>query len=161
MNFSRIKLAAAAVLLACLVLPEYTCSKYVGPDGKVVAATPEGAPLASYREIQERHYPLESFDARDFGSWLKLLVFTWPLPVLAYLWRGKHGSFKHVVSWAEPLLSVGSAYAVWASSSLGTRAAGAYLALAANFVYLCAWLTELRIANRTSTRLPDPPERPS
>jgi hypothetical protein len=150
MNIARVKLAAAAVLLACLVLPEYTCSKYVGPDGKVVSATPEGAPPASYRQIQERHYPLESFDLREAGSWLNLLAFTWPLPVLAYLRRGRSGVFRRVVSLAEPLLSIGSGYAVWASSSLGTRAAGAYLAMAANAVYLCAWVAGLGTAVKKS-----------
>jgi hypothetical protein len=151
MNIARIKLAAAAVLLACLALPEYTCSKYVGPDGQVVSAAPEGAPPTAYREIQERHYPLESFDFRDIGSWLRLLVYTWPLPVLAYLRRGGRGVLKRLVSMAEPLLSIGSAYAVWASSSLGTRAGGAYVALGANAVYLFAWVAELRTKRPWST----------
>jgi hypothetical protein len=145
MNIARIKLAAAAVLLACLALPEYTCSKYVGPDGQVVSAGPGGVPLTPYREIRERHYPLESFSARDVGSWLTLLVFTWPWPVLIYFWRGTHAGVLRWLVWlAEPLLAAGSAYAVWTASSLGTRAAGAYLAMAANTVYLCAWVAELR-----------------
>jgi hypothetical protein len=142
MNIARIKLAAAALLLACLVLPEYTCTKYVGPDGKTVSAVPEGAPAAPYREIRESHYPLESFDVRDGGYWLRLLVFTWPLPVLAYLWRGTRGWLRRLVWLAEPLLSVLSAYAVLMSSSLGTRAVGAYLAMGANAGYLCAWVAE-------------------
>jgi hypothetical protein len=151
MNIARIKLAAAVVLLACLALPEYTCSKYVGPDGQVVSAGPEGVPTTPYREIRERHYPLESFSVRDVGSWLTLLVFTWPWPVLIYFRRGTHGGALRRLVWlAEPLLSAGSAYAVWAASSLGTRAAGAYLAMAANAVYLCAWLADLRASARTS-----------
>jgi hypothetical protein len=143
-NIARIKFAAAVVLLACLALPEYTCSKYVGPDGQAVSTGRDGVPSTPYREVKERHYPLESFDVRDVGFWLRLLVFTWPLPVLAYLWRGTHRALKRLVWVAEPLLSAGSAYAVWTASSLGTRAAGAYLALAANTIYLCAWVAELR-----------------
>jgi hypothetical protein len=143
MNIARIKLAAAIFLLASLALPEYTCSKYVGPDGKVVSAVPEGAPPTSYRGIQERHYRLESFDMRDGGSWLALLVFLWPLPVLAYLWRGRAGRLKRLISMAEPLLAIGSAYAVWNFSSLGTRASGAYLALGADAVYLSVWVGQV------------------
>jgi hypothetical protein len=142
MNVAQIKLAAAVVLLGCLALPEYTCSKYMGPDGKVVSGVPEGASAASYREIQERHYPLESFSVRDGGSWVMILVFAWPWPVLAYQMRGTPTALKRLVWMAEPLLSMGSGYVVWASSSLGTRAAGAYLAMAANGVYLCAWVAE-------------------
>ncbi len=144
MTIARIKLVAAAVLLACLALPEYTCSKYVGPDGKAVMAVPDGVPPTAYREIRERHYPLESFNARDVGSWLGLLVWMWPWPVLLYLRRGTHGALRRLVWLAEPVLAAGSAYAVWAASSLGSRAAGAYLAIAANGVYLCAWLADLR-----------------
>jgi hypothetical protein len=99
--------------------------------------------------IQEKHYPLESFSVREIDSWLKLLVFAWPWPVLAYWlrsaqWRGEHSALQRLVWLAEPLLSMGSGYVVWESSSLGTRAVGAYLALAANAVYLGAWAAELR-----------------
>jgi hypothetical protein len=149
MNTTRIKLSAAVVLLACLALPEYTCSKYVGPDGRVVSAVPEGVPATSYKEIPEKHYPLESFSVREIGSWLTLLTFAWPWPVLAYWfrstqWRGRHGALKRLVWLAEPLLLMGSGYVIWAASSLGTRAIGAFLALAANAAYLGAWVVELR-----------------
>src|SRR5579863_8258762 len=88
MNIGRIKLGASAVLLACLALPLYTCSKYVGPDGKAVSAGPEGVPTTPYREIHEKHYPLEAFSAGEIGSWLILLTFVWPWPLLAYSLRG-------------------------------------------------------------------------
>jgi hypothetical protein len=149
MNFARIKLVAAAVLLACLALPEYTCSRFVGPDGQVVAAGPAGVPTTPYREVQEKHYPLESFSAREIGSWVTLLAFVWPWPVLAYYrrirrGRGAQGAVQRVVWIGEPLLSIGSGYVIWTVSGLGTRAAGAYLSLAANAVYLAAWVAELR-----------------
>jgi hypothetical protein len=145
MNIARIKLGAAAVLLACLALPEYTCSKYVGPDGKAVSAGPEGVPATPYREIQEKHYPLEAFSASDVGSWLILLTYVWPWPVLAYSLRKRgNGALGRVVWLAELLLAMGSGYVVWASSSVGTRAAGAYFAMAADAVYLGAWVSELR-----------------
>jgi hypothetical protein len=38
---------------------------------------------------------------------------------------------------------MGSGYVIWAASSLGTRAIGAYLALAANAAYLGALVLEL------------------
>lgn len=161
MNIARIKLAAAALLLGCLVLPEYTCTKYVGPDGQEVSAGPEGVPITPYREVREKHYPLESFSVRDIGSWLMLLTFVWPWPVLAFWWRstqwrGAHAAVKRLVWLAEPLLSMGSGYAVWAFSSLGTRAIGAYLALAANAAYLGAWVAELR-KNRPLAQSPPQP----
>lgn len=149
MKIAPIKLTAAAVLLACLTLPEYTCTKYVGPDGKEVSAGSEDRPTTAYREIQEKHYPLESFSVREIGSWLTLLAFVWPWPILVYWfrdtqWRVANRGLTRLVSLAEPLLSVGSGYVVWATSSLGTRAFGAYLALAANAAYLGAWVAEVR-----------------
>lgn len=151
MNIARIKLAAAVVLLACLALPEYTCSKYVGPDGKQLSAGPEGVPTTPYTEIHEKHYPLESFDAGDLATWLRLLAYLWPWPILAYWLRKKQGrgALDRWVLVAEPLLSIGSGYLVWLASSVGTRAAGAYLGLAANVAYLCAWAAELRARRRT------------
>lgn len=141
-SIARIKLAAAVVLLACLTLPEYTCTKYVGPDGKAVAAGPQGVPLTPYREVHEKHYPLESFSVFDIGSWIMLLAFAWPWPVLACWFRARQGRLRRLVWRAEPILSAGSGYVIWSASSLGTRAAGAYLALAANAVYLSAWIAE-------------------
>ena len=151
MNIARIKLIAAAVLLACLALPEYTCTRYVGPDGKDVATGPAGVPTTPYTEIHEKHYPLESFDAGDFATWLRLLAYLWPWPILAYLFRKtkERGALDRWVLVAEPLLSIGSGYLVWLASSVGTRAAGAYLAMAANAAYLCAWAAELRARRRT------------
>jgi hypothetical protein len=142
-NVSRIKLGAGVLLVACLALPQYTCSKYVGPDGKIVTFVPTGASKGAYREVLERHYPLESFEVREIDSWLILLTFVWPLPVLAYRWRGKPAVLKRAVWVAEPILAIGSTFWVWELSSVGTRAAGTYLALAANSVYLCAWVVDL------------------
>jgi hypothetical protein len=154
MDFAKIKLAAAAVLLACLALPEYTCSRFVGPDGQTVSAGPNGVPVAPYREVVEKHYPLESFSAQDFGSWLILLAFVWPWPILVY-WRRSarsQGSLRKLVHFAEPPLALGSGYLIWLASSMGTRAAGAYLALAANAAYLGAWVTALLKRRRKSSR---------
>jgi hypothetical protein len=149
MNLARIKLAAAIVLLACLALPEYTCSKYVGPDGQTLSAGPEGVPTTPYREVREKHYPLESFSVREVGSWIALLTFVWPWPVLAYgwrraEWRAAHAGLTRVVWVAEPLLAIGSGWVVWEASSVGTRAVGAYLAMAADAVYLSAWVAAWR-----------------
>jgi len=162
-KLARIKLAAAGVLLACLALPEYTCSRFVGPDGQTLAAGPAGVPVTPYREVQEKHYPLESFSVGEVGSWVGLVAFVWPWPVLAYYWRirrglGAQGAVQRVVWLGEPLLSIGSGYVIWTVSGLGTRATGAYLALAADAVYLGAWAAELR-KNRTGRGRPTPRRR--
>jgi len=145
MNFARIKLAAAVLLLACLALPEYTCSRYVGPDGQAVSAGPNGVPTVPYREVREKHYPLETFNVQEIGWWIALLSFTWPWPVLVYWWRSRaHAGLARAVWVAEPLLAIGSGWVVWEASSVGTRAVGAYLAMVADATYLCAWIAEWR-----------------
>jgi len=145
MGIERIKLVAAIVLLVCLALPEYTCSRYVGPDGQTVSAGPDGVPATPYREVRENHYPLETFNVREIGWWIALLSFTWPWPVLIYRWRTRTRAGAARAVWvAEVLLAIGSGWVVWEASSVGTRAVGAYLAMAADAVYLCACIAELR-----------------
>jgi len=144
MKTRHAKLLAALLLLAALVLPQSTCAGYRGPDGKFVTRVPADAPPDSYRPAVERSYAYDEFRLRQPDTWLNVLVFLWPLPLLAITTRRPSGRVKFAVWVAEPLLVIGSAYVIWRSASiLATPAVGAYLGLAAMALYLLAWLVEL------------------
>ena len=137
------KVGAAALLLVSLCLPQSSCTRneWVGPDGKTVSAVPSGAPPAAYRQVPvtDYSYALGSFDAGDFGSWLMLVTFTWPVPLLAYQWRGRRKGALRAIRFLELPLIAGSAYIIF-FPSLGRREIGGYLAMVAVGLYFCAWL---------------------
>jgi len=145
MNARHAKSLAALLLLAALALPQSTCAGYRGPDGRFVTRVPADAPPQSYQPAVERSYAYDEFRIRQPDTWLNVLVFLWPLPLLAITARRRSGRFGFALWVAEPLLAVGSAYFIWRSATiLVTPAIGAYLALSAMALYLLAWLVELR-----------------
>ena len=141
---TRFKIVAALALLASLALPQYTCDRYRGPDGRVVSAVPKGADASAYHEYREPHYALGSLDRADPGSWLVVVVYLWPVPVLWYALRVRTPRAKRVLWALEAILVAGSTYVIVFASSNGRRASGAYLGLAALGLYAVAWLVEVR-----------------
>jgi hypothetical protein len=140
----RAKLLAALLLLVALVLPQSTCAGYRGPDGRFVTRVPADAPPDTYRPAVERSYAYDEFRLRQPDTWPNVLVFLWPLPLLAIAARHPAGRVRFAVWVAEPLLAVGSAYMIWLfASTLATPAVGAYLGVTAMALYLLAWLVEL------------------
>ena len=144
MKTRHAKILAALLLLAALALPQSTCAGYRGPDGKFVTRVPANAPPDSYRPAVERSYAYDEFRFGQPDTWPNVLVFLWPLPVLAITARRPSGRLTFAVWLAEPLLALGAAYIIWISASvLATPAVGAYLGLSATALYLVAWLAEL------------------
>lgn len=140
----RLKLVGAALLLASLSLPQYTCALYRGPDGGVWSQLPPGADSSKYEPFTERHYALEELDALSLQTWLTILTFAWPVPLLAVRMRSRRPRLNRVLWWAEVFLIIGSGYLILVFSSLGARAAGAYVGFAGCLAYLGAWIAELR-----------------
>jgi hypothetical protein len=141
---ARLKLIAAVLLLAALALPQYTCARFRAPDGGVWSQMPANADSSQYQPFTERHYALENFDPANVVMWLTILAFGWPLAVFGVRRRAGKGRVSAGLWWLEPLLAAGSGYFIFALSSLGTRAIGAYLGLGACLLYIGAWAVELR-----------------
>jgi len=149
---SRIKMAAAVLLVAAFLLPQYTCSMYHSPEGKIVASIPEGADPTRYAPFPERHYAWEGLSWRDASSWMAVVAFLWPLPMLAYGLRSRSQRVTRVSLWLEPVLVAGSTYLIWAISSIGQRAAGAYVGLSANGLYAIGCFQDLNARWRGRSR---------
>jgi hypothetical protein len=150
---TRLKLAAAALLLISSTLPLYTCTRYHGPDGSVANHIPRGADSSAYHPFVERHYALTEFPVRDGGFWVTLLGFFWPAPVALGSARLNRPRVRGVVTVLELVLILGSLWWVAVVSDLGTRASGAYVAMGAFVVYFLGWAVEVRRALR---RVPAP-----
>ncbi len=132
----RIKTGVAIMLSASLALPLSTttsCSAYVAPDGRTVAAIPLGADSNAYDRPVSRHYAWSDLSPREPGNVLLLLAFLWPLPGLAYARVGKPARVKALAWWSEPLLAAGAAWLIWTVATLfADPAAGAYSGTALN-----------------------------
>ena len=143
----RARLIAAVALLLSVALPSYTCSGYVGPDGRTVTSIPSGTDSAQYRGTRIRHYPLQDVDVTDIwdvvGTFFVILTFVWPVPFLFYRRRrGPTPPHRGLIS-AEAVLAVASAYWIYVLASIGRLAIGTYIALAADAVLLASSLAEL------------------
>lgn len=140
LNPSRIKIGAAILLLICLILPLSSCSRYVDSEGKTVYGT---APSTDAQRITEYYYIWTEFEAKELGSWVLIICFIWPIPILIYKYRGKGKRVKQILWAVEPLL-IGCAvyYIVLSATFLSDPEVGAYLAVTANGIYGIAWLWE-------------------
>jgi len=154
MSPARLKLIGALLLLASLALPQYTCARLRAPDGSVWDSVPPGKDATLYRPFTERHYAYENIELRDPISWLTLVAFGWPLILTGVRRRFPGPTLNRVLWWLEPVLAGTSGYLILVFSSLGDRAIGAYVGLAALVLLLLAWLAELRafIADRRKAR---------
>ena len=144
MTLIRLKTVGAVILLGSLALPQSTCAGYRAPDGKFVVTVPRDAPAGSYQPMVQRQYAFDDFQVTDVGSWLKVAVFLWPLPLLAIAARGRSARLRAYICVADPILALGAGYIIWASASVfATPAVGAYVAITALAVYFAASAIDL------------------
>jgi len=141
---TRIKGLAALLLLGSLALPQSTCAGYRAPDGKFVATIPRDAAPGTYQPMVQRDYAFDEFRVTEFGSWLRIAEFVWPLAFLAITTRSRSARLRAYFSVLEPVFALGSAYLIWFAASLfATPAAGAYLAVSALAIYFITSALEL------------------
>ena len=143
-RLTRVKGLAALLLLGALLLPQSTCAGYRAPDGRFVTTIPRGAAPGSYLPMVQRAYAFDDVRLAEPGSWLKLVAFLFPIPLLVVATRSRSARLRAYVYVLEPVLAAGSGYLIWFSAALfATPAAGAYLAVGALTVYFVASSVEL------------------
>ena len=144
----RLKTVATLALVASLTLPAYTCPGYVAPDGKLVTEIPKGGDSSQYRPTEIPHYPLQGkLDVTAIDFWYTIIVYGWPLPMLAARWRRRRTTPDRWLRRAEPILAAGSCLAIYRLANVGTLAVGTYVALGANVGYMAGWLWEGRLSS--------------
>jgi hypothetical protein len=138
----RIKMGAAFLLLACLILPFSSCSYNIDEDGKATLFSKKPA----VQLITRYDYPWKEFNPKESSSWLFIFCFLWPIPILIHRYYSGRERLKQVFWAVEPLFIGGASWRIYIESHiLVDPAFGAYLALVANGAYGVAWLSEVLI----------------
>jgi hypothetical protein len=126
-----VRSAAAMVLAASALLPQYSCSQKVDMSGNVLAATPPQEDSGkTWRFAEVDHYVSGEVEPDSPGTWILPAVFLWPLAAAFFVaWRPDSRATR-IFSWIEPVLLGFSLY-VLVIFPTGTRRYGNYLAVTA------------------------------
>ncbi len=139
----KLRILAALLVVASAALPFYTCTSYVDETGKSVEVEP-GAPLPpGVRAEVEAHRPIESFDLRDPGSYLLMLVFLWPLALVGIRAAVRSPRGLRGVLVGELLLLLGSGWVFYEHSGVADRAWGVAVAFGGLALYALVWGLEV------------------
>jgi hypothetical protein len=132
-----IKVAGAFLLIVSLLLPLSSCERYVDRQGNTIKSSEISTdrPLPpGIRVVKTYNYFYRTFQPTDFGSWLVLAGFTWPVFMIAALSRLK-GRVRVACRFLEAPLLVGSVvalgFATLLHDGLEVGAYGAYAGIGA------------------------------
>jgi hypothetical protein len=144
-NPRKIKVILAIILLLSILLPLSSCTHYTDPDGSTIHLEENQKLPDNAQKITTYNYVLSNFDAGALFSWLLILCYTWPIPILIHRYKSKREKLKKVIWFIEPLLLIGSSVLIhMAANVMSTALAiGTYLAISANSAYGIVWLQEL------------------
>ncbi len=143
MNKQNIKIVAATILLITFFLPLSKCTvkKPVFP----VPAVPGISDQTFDKNIQPKdtksetqttyNIPYKDYRISDPYSWIILICFIWPLPVLAYCIYGSRKRIVDFLKFVEPIACLGSGYVVGCISFMGDIMYGGYLAIVSIISY--------------------------
>jgi hypothetical protein len=144
-----VKQIAGFILIVTFFLPLSRCEMRkvevqqaplaaVGQNSKVIDP-PKISPSNSDEESNNGYnIPYKMFSAQELLSWLMLLSFFWPVPVLMYFYLGKRKAILTGITVVEPFFCIGAGYMVWAISTLGEILFAGCLALGAIISYFIA-----------------------
>jgi hypothetical protein len=107
--------------------------------GYTIAETQKSSPQSS--DIQSGsgyNIPYKMFDPADLFSWLLLLAFVWPFPLLLYAHFGKRQRIVNGLKFIEPIACLGSGHMIGIIAVMGDILYGGYLALGSIISYFLA-----------------------
>jgi hypothetical protein len=140
--FQIAKFAAACLLLLSFFLPMSSCS-YDVPLELGLEGPPADAVKISTETRTTILYPREYVEPGEIGAWLNLLAFTWPFLLFFPQWKFSGRRYSLLFTWAGLLLSVFSAFAIYAWADIGKPLLGAYTGGGAAVALFMLYLTEL------------------
>ena len=123
--------AAALVLAASMLLPQYSCTQNVDMSGSPLTVTPPREDSGkTWRVAEVDHYVSGEVERDEPGSWILPAVFLWPLAAALFMaWRPDSRATR-TFSWIEPVLLAASLWLIYEFPT-GTRRYGNYLAVTA------------------------------
>jgi hypothetical protein len=154
---NNVKKIAGLILILTFFLPLSRCEMKkievqqapavaVGEDRKVIdspkimrSGANEEMDTSSNKESNKGYnIPFRMFSSSELLSWLMLLSFFWPVPVLTLFHFEKRKIILLGLTVTDPLVCIGSGYLIWAISTLGDILFGGCLALGAILSYFFA-----------------------
>lgn len=145
----HVKQIAGLILIITFFLPLSRCQmKKVEVQQAPVAAVGEDCKVIDSPKITQSspneesgngyNIPYKMFSAGELLSWLMLLSFFWPVPVLTYFYFVKRKVILTGLTMVEPLVCIGSGYMVLAISTMGDILFAGCLALGAILSFFIA-----------------------
>ena len=149
MKIKVAKQIAGLVLIITFFLPLSRCEmkkvevqqapfSVEGKDNIAVNSSKITESSSNEKSDSDKNIPYKMFSAKKLISWLMLLSFFWPIPLLLYFHFGKSKTILAGLTLVEPLACIGSGYMVWAISTFGDILFAGYLALGAILIYFIA-----------------------
>jgi hypothetical protein len=139
-----VRYAAAALLLVALVLPLSRCAHDGKTGSEEAESTADRGP-----QTYSYYYAWTDFDAGSVPSWLLMITFLWPAPIIIYELAARPKKAALPLCIAQVLLSAGGIFEIYYHTILRELWYGGYIAYVALSAYLLASTAELvaRILN--------------
>ena len=118
-RFQFIKILASALLILSFFLPISSCS-YTVPIN-------EDASTPGVETRTTIMYAREYLELGEYGAWLNLMAFTWPVILLPLQWKFAKRNYSWVLAVAGIPLSVLSCTAIYTWADIGKPLIGAYV----------------------------------
>lgn len=170
-----LKLLGAVLILLGLVLPLYSCRgkfvdtsgremKYVDAKGAPVAADavdtrqplppglvpldPKQPPPPGLTYKKNYHYFFDDFSVDEFGDWVRLVGFLWPISAALGAHRLQRRWSRGLFLGAEPFLLLITALSLCIGAMFGTKEAGFWVAWTGVILYglAAAWMDVAALA---------------
>ena len=144
MNLQKIKIILAFVLLLCAFLPLSRCTTYAPPSsvstsqGELNVKSKEPSDHKTYEDF----VPVKEVKLTTPKSWIYILPFLWPLPLMFVQAQAKRAWLKWTLSLLELILIAFSIYCIYFWVNMGTTLIGGYVAIICIISYLLMFLAE-------------------
>jgi len=144
MNVQKIKKLLAIIFLICTFLPLSRCTTYA-PHSSPVSATGDKKiiNLAESVTKQDKDFvPIKEVKIANPDSWIFVLPFIWPLPLIAVQAQVKQAWLKWTLRLLELALIAFSIYCLYFWINIGTTLIGGYVAIICILSYLILFLID-------------------
>ncbi len=137
----KIKKILAIILLLCSFLPLSRCTTYVRPDiPGPVAQNDQNSKLTDRPKIAAYDYFIPVREVQL--SWIFVLPFMWPLPLMAVQAQAKRAWLKISLRLLEFIFIVFSIYNIYFWVNMGDPLIGGYIAIGCIILYALIFLGE-------------------
>ncbi len=136
-----IKAASVVLLLIAFAFPLSRCSS--DSNNSPANSDDKNIQLDQNKSTYTYEYAWSDFDPRDVSSWLILIVFFWPIPVVIYEIVSRKVYRRIWILLIQVLLAAGSIYMIYLRTFLNELWYGGYLSYIALSIFLASSVIEI------------------